>query len=108
MPAVLFLVENASVPTDPRVWPECTTLRDAGWDVVAVSPRGAVTDTAPHEVVDGVDIHRFAPSESGGGIRGIGFSMINYLDELPYFCTEVLPRLVRLGARSQVSASRFS
>jgi glycosyltransferase involved in cell wall biosynthesis len=70
VPAVLFLVENASVPTDPRVWPECTTLRDAGWDVVAVSPRGAVTDTAPHEVVDGVDIHRFAPSESGGGIRG--------------------------------------
>ena len=36
---------------------------------------------------------------SGGGIRGIAFSMINYLDELPFFRDEVLPRLQRLGVR---------
>jgi hypothetical protein len=24
---------------------------------------------------------------------------VNYLDELPYFCAEVLPRLARLGLR---------
>ena len=47
-------------------------------------------------------------SISKAGVRGIALSFVNYLDELPYFCTEVLPRLVRLGARSQVSASRFS
>jgi len=33
------------------------------------------------------------------GMRGIALSFVNYLDELPYFCEEVLPRLVRLGAR---------
>ena len=33
------------------------------------------------------------------GMRGIALSFVNYLDELPYFCDEVLPRLVRLGAR---------
>jgi len=33
------------------------------------------------------------------GVRGIGLSFVNYLDELPYFCDEVLPRLVRHGAR---------
>ena len=37
---------------------------------------------------------------SQGGIRGIGFSMINYLDELPLFRDEVLPRLARLGVRA--------
>ncbi len=36
---------------------------------------------------------------SRGGIRGIAFSMINYLDELPFFRDEVLPRLERLGVR---------
>jgi FMNH2-dependent dimethyl sulfone monooxygenase len=36
---------------------------------------------------------------SRGGIRGIGFSMINYLDELPFFRDEVLPRLARMGVR---------
>ncbi|MGW9028634.1 glycosyltransferase WbuB, partial [Streptomyces sp. NPDC055722] len=28
----LILVENLSVPFDRRVWQECTTLRDAGWE----------------------------------------------------------------------------
>jgi dimethylsulfone monooxygenase len=30
---------------------------------------------------------------------GIAVSFINYLTEAPYFCDEVLPRLVRLGVR---------
>lgn len=37
---------------------------------------------------------------SQAGIRGIGISMVNYLDELPYFREEVLPRLQRLGVRT--------
>ena len=37
---------------------------------------------------------------SKAGIRGIGLSFVNYLDELPYFCSEVLPRLARLGVRA--------
>jgi dimethylsulfone monooxygenase len=38
-------------------------------------------------------------SLSRAGVRGIGVSFVNYLDELPYFCDEVLPRLARLGLR---------
>ena len=34
---------------------------------------------------------------SSAGFDGIGFSFVNYLDELPYFAQEVLPRLQRLG-----------
>jgi alkanesulfonate monooxygenase SsuD/methylene tetrahydromethanopterin reductase-like flavin-dependent oxidoreductase (luciferase family) len=33
------------------------------------------------------------------GMRGIAVSFINYLNETPYFCDEVLPRLARLGIR---------
>jgi dimethylsulfone monooxygenase len=33
------------------------------------------------------------------GLKGIAVSFVNYLDELPYFCAEVLPRLARAGLR---------
>jgi len=33
------------------------------------------------------------------GLRGIALSFVNYLDEVPFFCDEVLPRLARLGLR---------
>ena len=33
---------------------------------------------------------------SQAGLSGIGISFVNYLDELPYFCDEVLPRLERI------------
>jgi dimethylsulfone monooxygenase len=33
------------------------------------------------------------------GLRGIAVSFVNYLDELPYFCAEVLPRLEQAGLR---------
>jgi dimethylsulfone monooxygenase len=36
---------------------------------------------------------------SRSGMRGIAVSFVNYLNEVPYFCDEVLPRLARLGVR---------
>lgn len=38
---------------------------------------------------------------SKAGLRGIGVSFVNYIDELPFFCAEVLPRLERMGLREQ-------
>jgi alkanesulfonate monooxygenase SsuD/methylene tetrahydromethanopterin reductase-like flavin-dependent oxidoreductase (luciferase family) len=40
---------------------------------------------------------------SRAGMRGIAVSFVNYLNEFPYFCDEVLPRLARLGVRETVS-----
>jgi FMNH2-dependent dimethyl sulfone monooxygenase len=37
---------------------------------------------------------------SKAGMRGIALSFVNYLDELPFFCDEVLPRLARHGVRA--------
>jgi dimethylsulfone monooxygenase len=31
-------------------------------------------------------------------------SFVNYVDELPYFCAEVLPRLARAGLRAKPGA----
>jgi dimethylsulfone monooxygenase len=38
---------------------------------------------------------------SRAGVRGIAVSFVNYLDELPYFCGEVLPRLAKMGLRDR-------
>ncbi len=40
---------------------------------------------------------------SATGFDGIGFSFVNYLNELPYFAADVLPRLQKLGVRESGS-----
>jgi alkanesulfonate monooxygenase SsuD/methylene tetrahydromethanopterin reductase-like flavin-dependent oxidoreductase (luciferase family) len=35
------------------------------------------------------------------GVRGVAISFVNYVNELPYFCAEVLPRLARAGLRQR-------
>jgi FMNH2-dependent dimethyl sulfone monooxygenase len=34
------------------------------------------------------------------GFRGLAVSFVNYLNDVPYFCAEVLPRLARVGLRT--------
>ena len=36
---------------------------------------------------------------SDAGLNGMAFGLVNYLDELPFFTAEVLPRMARLGLR---------
>jgi len=38
---------------------------------------------------------------SKAGLTGIAISLVNYLDELPYFCDEVIGRLERMGLRER-------
>jgi alkanesulfonate monooxygenase SsuD/methylene tetrahydromethanopterin reductase-like flavin-dependent oxidoreductase (luciferase family) len=38
------------------------------------------------------------------GLRGVALSFVNYLNDLPYFCAEVLPRLQRMGLREARAA----
>jgi glycosyltransferase involved in cell wall biosynthesis len=70
LPNALILVENNSVPADSRVWPICLSLRQAGWDVTVVCPRGRSRDSAPFERLDGVEIHRFRLPRNDGGPLG--------------------------------------
>ncbi|WP_179232205.1 glycosyltransferase family 4 protein [Streptomyces sp. CS159] len=66
----LILVENLSVPFDRRVWQECTTLRDAGWEVHVICPRGTKRDTEAETEIDGVRIHRYPLRAATGGPAG--------------------------------------
>lgn len=58
------------MPFDRRVWQECTTLRDAGWEVHVICPRGRNRDTEPEAEIDGVRIHRYPLRAATGGPAG--------------------------------------
>jgi alkanesulfonate monooxygenase SsuD/methylene tetrahydromethanopterin reductase-like flavin-dependent oxidoreductase (luciferase family) len=45
---------------------------------------------------------------SGAGLTGLGISFVNYLDELPFFRDEVLPRLERLGLREKARQTQYA
>ncbi|HEY2137327.1 MAG TPA: LLM class flavin-dependent oxidoreductase, partial [Xanthobacteraceae bacterium] len=51
-------------------------------------------------VGDPDEVARVLAELAQAGLRGIGISFVNYADELPYFCDEVLPRLRRMGVRA--------
>jgi glycosyltransferase involved in cell wall biosynthesis len=56
--AVCIVVENLPVPLDRRVWKEACALRDAGFRVSVVCPKGTGPSGASHENLDGIDIYR--------------------------------------------------
>jgi glycosyltransferase involved in cell wall biosynthesis len=76
---VLFLVENLSVPLDRRVWQEATALKEWGYDVAVICPRGVKHDPEPHAVIDGIEIDRYPlrPAEGGplGYVREYGSAL---------------------------------
>jgi hypothetical protein len=37
------------------------------------------------------------------GLDGLALNFVDYLQELPYFAAEVLPRLERLGLRAAIT-----
>jgi glycosyltransferase involved in cell wall biosynthesis len=58
------------VPFDRRVWQESKALIDAGWNVTVICPSGTTRDTAPFEVIEGVEIHRYPLTAASGGPLG--------------------------------------
>ncbi|MFZ0277487.1 MAG: glycosyltransferase family 4 protein [Candidatus Sulfotelmatobacter sp.] len=55
--AVCIVVENLPVPLDRRVWKEACALRDAGYRVSVICPKGKGF-SAGYEIKDGIEIHR--------------------------------------------------
>jgi glycosyltransferase involved in cell wall biosynthesis len=62
--AVCIVVENLPVPTDRRVWSEARALRDAGYLVSVICPKGKKSWTAKYEVLDGIHIYRHSSWEA--------------------------------------------
>jgi glycosyltransferase involved in cell wall biosynthesis len=55
--AVCIVVENLPVPLDRRVWKEACALRDAGYQVSVICPKGK-DFSAGYEVLDRIEIYR--------------------------------------------------
>jgi alkanesulfonate monooxygenase SsuD/methylene tetrahydromethanopterin reductase-like flavin-dependent oxidoreductase (luciferase family) len=73
---------------------EAIVLRRAGrWRVLARGAYCAVGD-AEHVAAELLRLHHV-------GFDGLVLNFVDYLAELPYFASEVLPRLERAGVRSQ-------
>ena len=66
---VLIVVENLPVPFDSRVWKEAISLRDNGYDVTVLCPRGKGY-TKGHEVLEGIRIFRHPSTQEGNAPRG--------------------------------------
>lgn len=59
---VLLIVENLSVPADPRVWREAQTLYQHGYQVSIICPRGENRDTESYVCINGIHIYRYTLS----------------------------------------------
>jgi glycosyltransferase involved in cell wall biosynthesis len=56
---VLLLVENCPVPADSRVWPEAIVLRDSGYRVSIISPKGVTDQQESYTCIDDIHIYRY-------------------------------------------------
>ncbi len=67
-PGILIIVENLTVPLDRRVWQEARTLKEAGYTVSVVCPKGGKY-TAPYEMLEGIHVFRHPlPFEADGAL----------------------------------------
>ena len=60
---VLIIVENLPLPFDRRVWMESNTLKNNGYEVSIICPKGKGFES-DHECINGINIYRhYLPSE---------------------------------------------
>jgi glycosyltransferase involved in cell wall biosynthesis len=69
MKKILIIVENLPVPFDTRVWKEALALREAGYQVAVISPRGKGY-TKKYELLEGVHIYRHPAPPEGNSAFG--------------------------------------
>lgn len=68
---VLIIVQNLPVPLDRRVWLECQALRDTGYTVSVICPKGP--DDPPRHDVDGVALYKYRPAPEAKSAAGFAY-----------------------------------
>lgn len=86
---VLIIVQNLPVPLDRRVWLEATALRDAGYSVSIVCPKGPGDPS--FEEIDGIRVRKYAPPPPTRGA-------LSYVWEFAYCWIRALVLVVRTSA----------
>lgn len=64
---ILIIVENSTVPPDPRVWKEAIALRDAHYEVSVLCPRRKGFEKG-YDFLEGIHIYRHPMPNGGNGI----------------------------------------
>jgi glycosyltransferase involved in cell wall biosynthesis len=90
---ILILVQNLPVPFDRRVWLEAGALRDAGFQVSIVCPKGP-GDPA-YEELEGIRIRKYSPPPEATGT-------ISYAWEFAYCWLRTLVLVLRAAGREGV------
>ncbi|GAA4710863.1 glycosyltransferase family 4 protein [Nocardioides conyzicola] len=65
---MLVIVQNLPVPLDRRVWLECLALREAGYDVSVICPKGPGDPS--RAVIEGVHVYKYRPAPQASGVLG--------------------------------------
>jgi len=91
-PAVCIIVENLPVPIDRRVWQEARTLRDAGYRVSIICPKGSGFQKS-RESLEGIEIYRHWLWEASGPV--------GYLLEYSWALTAQFLLSLRVYARTR-------
>jgi glycosyltransferase involved in cell wall biosynthesis len=80
---VLMLVENMSVPADPRVWHEAYTLHQLGYHVSVICPVGQSRNKEAYICIDGIHIYRYdlpaSANKSSDYIKEFAVAMLKTL-----------------------------
>lgn len=90
-PAVCIIVENLPVPIDQRVWREAIALRDAGYLVSVICPKGKKSYTASYEFIAGIHIYRHRMWEASS-MRGYVLEYVSALVAEFYLSLKVFAR----------------
>ena len=90
--SVLIIVENLPVPFDRRVWQEARALRDAGYRVSIICPKGRGFGKS-RETLEGIEIYRHRLWEASG--------LLGYLLEYPWALAAQFLLALRVYARSR-------
>lgn len=76
--SVCIIVENLPVPLDRRVWSEARALRDAGYAVSVICPKGNRAHTASYEILEEIHVYRhrsWEASSTVGYLREYGMAL---------------------------------
>lgn len=66
--SVCIIVENLPVPIDRRVWCEARALRDAGYSVFVICPKGKNSCSASYEILERIHIYRHRAWEASNAV----------------------------------------
>jgi glycosyltransferase involved in cell wall biosynthesis len=82
---VLMLVENLSFPWDRRMRHLATALRQAGYEVRVICPKGETQDRRSFEIFQGISVYRYPIFFQANGALGY---LVEY--SWAFFCTAIL------------------